>query len=101
MSFGDNKLNKFGGNDEDDDSDYDDDDDAVIDVKKKKKDMDMKVSWMDSYNKLLAYYQVSHFFRLKVGRSIYSILLFISIYCPGTLSNSRNINIVMCQGKKI
>ena len=79
MSFGDTKLKKFGGNDGDD-SDYDDN--AVIDVKKKKKDMDMKVSWMDSYNKLLAYYQVSHFFRLKVGRSIYSILLFISIIAP-------------------
>ena len=79
MSFGDTKLKKFGGNDGDD-SDYDDN--AVIDVKKKKKDMDMKVSWMDSYNKLLAYYQVSPFFRLKVW-SIYLLHpLFISIIAP-------------------
>ena len=98
MSFGDNKLNKFGGND-DDDSDYDDDDDAVIDVKKKKKDMDMKVSWMDSYNKLVAYYQVSHF--LSESWSIYLLHPLFNSLLPRTSSNSRNINIVMCQGKKI
>ena len=95
MSFGDKKLKKYSYDDESDD------DDAGIDGKKKKK----KVSWMDSYNKLVKYYQVSRDPPEKLGRSTYPILYsFRFIYFlppPHSLSKSRNINTVTCQGKKI